>query len=337
MKSPFKIFLSSLFALPSFFSFSQTNLVPNFSFEIYDTCPSLEDQIQYAIGWSKYSVSITTPDYYNACAPSTGWSVPKSLASYQPERRNCNAYAGIFTWDANNYREHIGIQLSQPLIIGQKYFISFYTVMSEVFIAGNYYGMASDKIGLRLSTVAYNPSSPSPIDNFAHLYSSVIINDSISWIRVSGSIIADSTYNYIILGNFFDNANTDTLQYSCGTCFNSTSYYLIDDVCVSTDSLLCNGGIDTLPCITAINDFYDKYDIFIYPNPTTYLINIALKKNEDIEIELYDAFGKIIFSRHIINNPILEINMSYFPSGLYFLKIISPNNKPPVIKKIIKL
>src|SRR3989337_4111166 len=83
MKPLFKILPSFFFVLSSFFSFSQTNLVPNFSFEQYSTCPTGQDQIQYATGWSKYSISTSTPDYYNACAPSSGFGVPKSLACYQ--------------------------------------------------------------------------------------------------------------------------------------------------------------------------------------------------------------------------------------------------------------
>ena len=42
------------------------NLVPNPSFELYDTCPNAQDQIEYATGWHKYSEWLTTPDYFNA-------------------------------------------------------------------------------------------------------------------------------------------------------------------------------------------------------------------------------------------------------------------------------
>ena len=175
--------------------------------------------------------------------------------------RNCSAYAALIVWGASgNDREHIGIQLTQPLVIGQKYFLSFYTVMTESYYSGTYFGMPSNNIGLRLSTVEYNPSSPAPIDNFAHLNSSTVITDSVNWIRISGSVIADSAYKYVILGNFFDDTNTDTMQYSCGTCLNVQSYYLFDDVCVSTDSLLCNGGIDVISCTVSVQEIISNND-----------------------------------------------------------------------------
>lgn len=260
-----KIFLLLSILLISLTSNAQ-NLVPNFSFEEYSTCPDAQDQIERATGWSKYSEAITTPDYYNACAPSTSFGVPKSIAGFQPDHRSCNAYAGLVIWDGNGYREHIGIQLSQPLIIGQRYFISFYTVFSEGFIDGNYFSMPSNNIGLRLSTVAYNSSSPAPIDNFAHLNYSTILNDSINWTRVSGSLIADASYNYLVLGNFFNNSNTDTMHYNCGSCINSASYYYIDDICLSIDSALCNGGIDVMPCVVSVNEIdYMKFIRILLP------------------------------------------------------------------------
>lgn len=339
MKINFKIIsvFLSLFGF-TISGFAQVNLVPNYSFEQYDTCPNAADQIQYAIGWSKYSIPASTPDYYNFCASPNSFGVPKSLWLYQPERRNCNAYAGLVTWGASgNDREHIGIQLSQSLIIGQKYFISFYSVMGELFLAGNYYAMPSNNIGIRFSTVAYYPGNPSPIDNFAQLYSSTVINDSINWLRISGSFIADSAYNYIILGNFFNDLNTIISPYSCGNCLNVGSYYLIDDICVSIDSALCNGGIDLLPCNVSVENIVFDDGIYLFPNPTTDFISISLQNNLNTEIILYDIFGKIIYSNRIENNNTLNINLSSFSSGTYFLKITNANYSYPRIKKIIKL
>ncbi|MEJ7610756.1 MAG: T9SS type A sorting domain-containing protein [Ferruginibacter sp.] len=224
---------------------AQTNLVPNYSFETFSSCPNGEDQVQKATGWSKYSQNISTPDYYNACAPSTGFGVPKNALCFQQAYGNGNAYMGVVTYASTivNYREHIGIQLTQPLIIGQKYFISFNTVMAELNFNGSLVGMPSNNIGIRLSNIPYTPTSPAPIDNFVHLRSIDVINDSINWIHISGSIIANSAYQYLSIGNFFNDQNTDTIHYSCGSCTNAASYYLVDDICVSTDSATCNVGI----------------------------------------------------------------------------------------------
>ena len=339
MKSPIKISISFFFALCALFApaLSQTNLVPNFSFEIYDTCPNAPDQIQYALGWNKYSNINSTPDYYNSCAPATGFGVPKNIACYQPSHRNCSAYAALVTWGTtSNAREYAGIQLNQPLITGQKYYISFYTVMAGYFAGGNYYDMPSNNIGIRLSTVAYNPSNPCPIDNFAHLRSIVVINDSINWMRISGSIVADSAYNYLIVGNFFDDANTDTINYNCGNCWNSFSYYFVDDVCLSTDSLLCNGGIDLLPCNVSVNENIFDDGVSVFPNPASDFVTLTFQNNQNAEILLYDVFGNIIYDAKTQNETVFNIPLSPFSKGYYILKIIN-ENKLPITKKIIRL
>jgi len=311
--------------------------VPNFSFEQYDTCPNSADKIQYAVGWSKYSIWASTPDYYNACSSSFG--VPDNVISYQPAHRNCNAYAGIVTWgSAGNDREYIGIQLDETLTVGQKYFISFYAVMGgEKKIGAYYFEMPSNNIGIRLSTIAYNGNYPCPIDNFAHLNYPSILNDSINWTRISGSIIADSAYDYLIVGNFFDDPHTDTLHYNCDSCINNYSYYLIDDICISTDSSFCNGGIDILPCNAGVNEIAFDNDINIFPNPCIDFLNISSIENLNAEIIIYNLLGKIIYRNEISNKNNLAINLSNFPSGYYSLIINNKKDKTLITKKIIKL
>ena len=333
------IFIFS-FLLIANFSFAQINLVPNFSFEQNDTCPSFGDQIQFATGWSKYSNSASTPDYYNSCSSPNAMGIPKSFWCYQQAHRNCYSYAGLGTWTKvtnQNFREHIGTELSQQLVIGQKYFISFYTVMGEFSSGGTIFGCPSNNIGIRLSTVSYNGNNPVPINNFAHLYSSAIISDSINWVRISGSIIADSAYNYIIVGNFFDDVNTDTIQYNCPSCQNLASYYLVDDICLSTDSLLCNGGIDALPCIVSVNEIDLSNEVNLFPNPVFDIVTLSFQNNLSAEIILYDVFGKIIYSNRIQNENSITINLSSTSSGTYFLKIINLNSNYSLIRKIIKL
>ena len=208
--------------------------------------------------------------------------------------------------------------------------------MGEAFGAGIQWGMPSNNVGMLLSTIEYNPGNPAPINNFAHLNSSVIITDSVNWIRISGSIIADSAYKYVILGNFFDNINTDTMQYSCGTCLNSASYYLIDDICVTTDSLLSNGGIDTLSCTVSVPEIDYNNEINVFPNPATDVVTILFQNNQNGEIILTDVYGKTSYSEKIYNQNSITLNLAPYSSGVYLLKIINQNGKKSASTKIIK-
>ncbi|MEP7169644.1 MAG: T9SS type A sorting domain-containing protein [Bacteroidota bacterium] len=297
------------------------NLVPNNSFEIYDTCPNTEDQIQYAIGWSKYSQAGTTPDYYNACDTGGIMNVPNGGQIHQPAIDG-NAYAALATFapSAGIYREHIGIQLLQPLIVGQKYFLSFYTTMGEALG----YATPSNNIGMFLSTVAYNQNNPSPINNFAHLYSVSIISDTVNWMHISGSIIADSAYNYCILGNFFDNPNTDTIRWNSNSIF---SYYAVDVVCISTDSLTCNTTVGTY------SPLYNEIPFSIYPNPSDGLFSIQTSKNLFYELLIYDELSQVIIQK-VINERTAKIDLGRYADGIYLVKLKFKNQV--YSKKILK-
>lgn len=328
-----------LLAMPAF-SIAQVNLVPNFGFEIQDSCANVQDYIERCTGWHKYSDSSTTPDYYNSCSTVGYLNVPYSFNGYQQDHRNCTAFIGLVTYGPTplNYREHIGIELSQPLVIGQKYFLSFYTVMSElVYPNGYHFGMPSNGIGLRLSTVAYNGNNPCPIDNFAHLYSAAVINDSIIWNRISGSIIADSAYNYLIIGNFLDNATIDTMHYTCDSCVNSSSYYYVDDVCLSTDSLLCNGGIDLIPCNVGIYEQALCNEVNIYPNPAIGFVKAVFPFMKKAELNLYDLTGTAVFRNLFHDKDDCTLDISSVSPGCYLLQVINKENGATFSKKIIKL
>lgn len=313
--------------------YGQNNICPNFGFEQRDSCPTTFDEVHLATGWSKYCTSSYTPDYFNACASPSTVGVPQNLFCYQSDHRNCGAYVGLATWSRTvpNEREQIGTQLSQPLIIGQKYFLSFYTVRGGF---NDNSDSPSNNIGLRLSTVSYSASNPAPIDNFAHLRATTIITDTLNWLRISGSIVADSAYNYVMLGNFYDDANTDTTTLNCGTCTNYGSYYLIDDVCVSTDSTLCNGGIDALPCTLSIEENSFINSISIFPNPTSNFVTISSDLQTAFDIEVYNTIGQLLYFKKNNTADDLQLDVSPFNYDLLFIKITSQNNQ--LMYKLLK-
>ncbi len=313
--------------------YGQVNLVPNFSFEEYSDCPMNDGQSYFANGWSKYSIESSTPDYYNSCSESSAFGVPKSFICNQNDNRGCNAYIGLGTIASSSFdREYIGIELSSTLIVGQKYFLSFYTAMGEYKINGIQYGMPSNNLGLLLSTVSFSETNPISTNNFAHLYSESIITDSVNWIRISGSLIADSSYKYVVLGNFFNDFNTDTTHYNCPNCMNQASYYLMDDICISTDSLLCNGGIELLSCNLSVekNNLENQFDIF--PNPVSDFLHIN-SQNKIENIEIYDFFGHLIYSQQNFPNEEYVLNIEKINSGIYFFKIRTEFAE--TIKKIV--
>ncbi len=297
------------------------NLVSNPSFEDTVACPTTLTQIDRAAGWMSFSL---TPDYFNACASASAIppvSVPHNIWGDQIAHTG-NAYAGFvaFQLGSTNSREYVGTQLNQTLIIGQKYFISFW--VSSAFGYMNPYDyphLACNNLGARFSTVSYSPNNPQFANNFAHIVDTNIINDTINWIKISGSFIADSAYQYLSIGNFFTDSITNWI--SIGQSLPNVAYYYLDDVCVTTDSLYN----DTW---TGIENLHES-NISIIPNPANTFIKINGMEGE-LEINIYDLVGRIV--RHTkINNNLL--NTESISNGIYLIKIDSKDKT--IIKKIL--
>jgi hypothetical protein len=304
------------------------NLVPNPSFEIYTLCPDTPNEISRATGWSSYRES---PDYYNSCATSgTTQYVPMTWYGYQ-QAASGNAFAGIGCHGSQGgadtiFREYIGAQLSTMLTIGQKYYVSFKVNLGDLHSL-----CASNNLGIIFSTVPYSHINSAPIRNFAHVFTTAIITDTANWTTISGSIIADSAYQYIIIGNFFDNLHTsvnvlNSTTYPCG------SYYFIDDICVSTDMLTCG--------ITGINENEKANEnISLFPNPTSGIVTIeyTLPQGETKgELIIYDIAGAEVKRVAVTNSSgKIILDNSALQSGTYFYQLSTSKGSAGIKKMIV--
>jgi hypothetical protein len=270
-----------------------------------------------ATGWQSFRES---PDYFNSCDngstfPALG--VPQNAIGYQAAFDG-DAYIGLVCFHANgdSSREYAGVQLTSPLTIGSKYYVSFYVSLADS-LGGN---CATNKIGIKFSTIPFTENTPAPVNNFAHVFSQSIISDMQNWTPVFGSFIADSAYSYLIIGNFFTDAFTDSAN-----CFPSYSYYYVDNICVSTDSLDC-------PVVTLVHEYNQSNLCSIYLNSENEL-NIISMNNIVRQVEIYNIAGQAILTD---NNAVLQnkkISLKNISKGVYICKIYS-NNKL-YVKKII--
>ncbi|WP_435132731.1 YCF48-related protein [Formosa sp. A9] len=78
--------------------------------------------------------------------------------------------------------------------------------------------------------------------------------------------------------------------------------------------------------------------ISIYPNPTTDFVNITSNISEKIRsIEFYNALGQSLFSENIEENKTdIQIDLSSFIKGVYFVKVYFENTKVVSSKLILK-
>lgn len=323
MKQLTKILFTLLLACFCSVGVSQTNLVPNPSFEDFTLCPDNWAQIERIDNWEAYKGS---PDYFNSCEPTNSFSTPQNLMGNQTPASG-NSYGGLifYSRDGINADEIMGVQLSQSLSIGVKYYTSFKIVLKY----NSPFGVccANNKIGAKFSTQSYTTSNPPAIDNNAHVWTDSVISDTLNWSQIFGSFTADSNYNYLMIGNFFTNPNiiiNDIIQ------VNDFGYYYVDDVCVSTDSSFCSNYI-----YTGIEDESIKNNVTIYPNPATdyFTINFDFM-SEPYNLIIYNTIGKKLYEEKDIATSSKIINTTTFNKGLLLISITTKNQS--IIYKLLK-
>jgi hypothetical protein len=291
------------------------NLVPNPSFEDTVACPSMLGLINNSIGWNSFRES---PDYFNSCAPNAGFSnpsVPVNSWGYQYPRTG-NAYAGVTTFSilSANWREFTGIQLTQALSIGQSYFASFY--ISRAVNNINHMNIASSKIGMLMSTVEFSSINPAPVGNFAHVYSDTLISDTSNWVLISGFFLADSAYQYLIIGNFFNDSLTNHVVFDSSATY---AFYYVEDILVMDSTT------------TGINQDYAAWSDRILLN--LFQNEMTIGGNDIKTISIFDATGRKCIEQAAASS-LNRINVSSLSSGIYFIQVCTSGNS--FVRKIIK-
>ncbi len=292
------------------------NLVPNPSFEDTIQCPFSSGDIGDATGWGSLCGS---PDLFNQCNQ-FDWGVPSNIFGYQ-QAASGNGYAGFISYSniASNEREFPSCNLTTPLSIGTRYYVSFKVALSLESIA-NPTNCASNKIGLTFTTGSFICNSI--ITNNPPVFTDSIIVDSLNWTRIKGSFIADSAYTRLAIGNFFDDSNTDTTKFF-NSWWSDFAYYYLDDVAVGTDS----SYIYNYDYNTSINENSLKIGFDLYPNPVKNKLVVHNNINEPYTIIIYDILGQKIYHKSDIKSKLNIINTTHFTSGLLLIHIESNNQK----------
>lgn len=300
--------MKKIFYIIILFSFSkqvlgQTNVAPNSGFELYTSCPP----VNTVMSWTTNGGS---PDYFHTCSTSTTRGVPQNYIGYEMPLDG-NAYVGIYNYCKPCYpnREYIGAPLTQSLAIGTKYFVSVYISKADS-NEGNWVNCSTNKFGFRFSTVAFTFTTPLTT-NFSHVHSNAVISNTNGWTKISGSFVADSNYKFCSIGNFYDNNNTDTTFCNYPYVF---SYYYLDKVCISTDSMMCN-------VLTGFSNNQKEQKAHIFPNPTSNDLSWKLPGGIIArKIKITNSTGTTILALDISEN---TIDILGIPDGLYFVEIIA--------------
>jgi hypothetical protein len=301
------------------------NLVPNGSFEAYTDCPDYWNQlIGNVAGWDVCSPS---PDFFHACRDSSDFGVPYNWRGYQHASHG-QGYGGVgtFQWNAPNYREFICAELAQQLSPGVPVDLSMKVALG---VFGSY-GLYSPKwtttgIGMLLTTQPFVWSSGSACPNTAQLYMDTVFTDTANWVLLSTTYVPDSAYQYVILGNFFEDSLSSPIILD--TVFGNLNgaYAFIDEVCITPAGMYCDFanvvGSLSLSNWRVTSPFSERLEITFGS-----VLEVAT------DLMLYDAGGRLIARRTIAAGSMgVEWPVCGLANGVY---VVLAANKEPKFKPI---
>jgi len=228
--------------------------VPNHDFSVVSNCPFTGGQLNLLTNW--FTPNRSSTDLIHECGneivgiPDNQWGTQEPYVG--------SGYAGIRTFLANpplsnkDYREYMGVELSEKLQADALYRVSFRVSPGEI---GKY---ITDQVGAYLgdtilgdSMFTYQPV----IKNKAGQW----LNNFGGWKQISATYRAKGDERFLVVGNFLrDEATHVRISHHEGGAENST-YLFVDDVRVelcaadvplqmieASDTMICKGGEVTL-------------------------------------------------------------------------------------------
>ena len=209
------------------------NLVENPSFESFLDCPdhlgNFGEDLKY---WSVPTLGTT--DYFNSC--SLGMGIPKNFMGEQMAKFG-EGYSGFYMYAPEDYREYIQGGLKEPLKKGVTYTLYFYVSLAENsdYVVRDFDVLLSArpieltiKKGLskwQLSKIEGNEFT------LVEILGNQFISDDAKWTKISATFLANGGEQFIIIGNFKNNASTRRQRLAKKKNVNG-AYYFLDMVYV---------------------------------------------------------------------------------------------------------
>jgi hypothetical protein len=231
-----------------------TNYVTNGSFEQLLDCQSPFTEYK-ALGWSGVDSIQPTAMLYNVVcgnAPVTGvgYQMPKEGSSFIRLTLYCPSCPSNFT------RSNIKNRLKQKLTTGKTYCVKMYVNVQDMSADaidgfGFYFGDSTiDTIiyNARLPLTFLNPQVSNPSGN--------MINDTMNWIPITGTFVANGNEKYMVIANFKSDLATNTVVANSSVSGPFSEYFVDAVSCVPLD----------LPAYAAPGS-----DIWAIPGMTTYI------------------------------------------------------------------
>jgi len=218
--------------------------------ETYTSLPTGISQWSKCVGWDNAD-GTATPDYFHIDGSGDVELPYTLLGSVYPHSGDAILGIGFrYNDDSDPYREYIDSHLSEPMIAGSVYQVSLWLTNG---FDDWFAGAGSNRFGIRFSKEPLEQDGTDFID----IVPQIEIEEELwltDWTYFEFSFIADSAYEYITYGNFYDNGFVSWTVHDFSAYYQDASYYFIDDVAVIpinmtvvVDTSICEGETYTLP------------------------------------------------------------------------------------------
>lgn len=237
----YKHFCLLLFFITIKYFSSAQNLVPNPGFEQMNLCPLSknynfsQDEIErYCADWynsGMYRRLYISSQYLHECAelPLEANGVPLNWMGYQHAHSGKAMSMISYGYFNPTGRHFFGVKLIKPLRKGHRYDVSFFVSAAD---SNKFF---FDNIGVMFYTQKtdipdfYVDKNTDVYPDFAHVFSKQIIDNKINWTKIEDTFLADSDYQYMVVGNFFNFKKTSFKFETTDTSSVNTSSYYLDD------------------------------------------------------------------------------------------------------------
>ncbi len=179
------------------------------------------------------NASFETGAWAQANTGSADWLTTSNVFGVQTPHSGIRYMGEAFgNQGGSNFREYIKCTLTSPMTIGSAYYLEMWVSLSD-----NYGTYACNRHGMALTTTSpfYNFST-GPIPLTPQVQSLTPLTSQTTWMLVSGTVTATAAFQYLTIGNFFNDANT-TYQFVGGNGF-TYGYYFMDDIVVQPAVIL---------------------------------------------------------------------------------------------------
>ncbi len=250
-----------------------------------------------------------TIDYGDNCNAETGqftvsFSITGGLPSYDGSDYQVNA---------TSYVDELGVSegaLFGPFQGGESYSIS-----------------ATDDLGCSADVSESSvPCLKLPIELVSFEATALETSNLISWLTAS-----EYQNNHFLLARSFDGSTFETIATidGAGTTTEDTAYEFVDAAIemgttyYQLTQVDQDGTMVTSPAISLNRTGFSTGILSVQPNPAQDVIQIQVLQDTTVDSELfiYDVTGKLMLQQAVGANTLLSIDLTDYPSGLYFARL----------------